>query len=173
MPCSPASRSTSPSRPTYASQSVAIEGFADLAGKAVAVTRGAIEDMELTKVAPASANIRRFEDNNATVAAFVSGQVQAIATGVAVADNMSRRNPQLKAEYKVLLKDSPNFIGVAKSQDKLRLKVDEIIMAAKTSGDIDKMTGKWLGRPMIDLDFGAVLAQWPLLLEGVGPPRPA
>jgi polar amino acid transport system substrate-binding protein len=47
----------------------------------VAVTRGAIEDMELTKIAPASADIKRFEDNNATVSAFVSGQVQAIATG--------------------------------------------------------------------------------------------
>ena len=103
--------------------------------------------MELTKVAPASANIRRFEDNSATVAAFVSGQVQTIATGVAVADNMARRNPQLKAEFKVLLKDSPNFIGVAKGQDKLRLKVNEIIQAAKASGDIDKMAGKWLGRP--------------------------
>lgn len=131
----------------YASQSMAIKGFGDLAGKSVGVTRGAIEDMELTKVAPASADIRRFEDNNATVAAFVSGQVQTIATGVAVADNMARRNPQLKAEFKVLLKDSPNFIGVAKGQEKLRLKVNEIIKAAKASGDIDKMAGKWLGRP--------------------------
>ena len=131
----------------YASQSMAIKGFGDLAGKSVGVTRGAIEDMELTKVAPASADIRRFEDNSATVAAFVSGQVQTIATGVAVADNMARRNPQLKAEFKVLLKDSPNFIGVAKGQDKLRLKVNEIIQAAKASGDIDKMASKWLGRP--------------------------
>ena len=131
----------------YAGQSMAIKGFGDLAGKSVGVTRGAIEDMELTKVAPASADIRRFEDNNATVAAFVSGQVQTIATGVAVADNMARRNPQLKAEFKVLLKDSPNFIGVAKGQEKLRQKVNEIIKTAKASGDIDKMAGKWLGRP--------------------------
>jgi len=131
----------------YASQSMAIKSFGDLAGKSVGVTRGAIEDMELTKVAPASADIRRFEDNNATVAAFVSGQVQTIATGVAVADNMARRNPQLKAEFKVLLKDSPNFIGVAKGQEKLRQKVNEIIKTAKASGDIDKMAGKWLGRP--------------------------
>ena len=131
----------------YASQSASIKGFGDLAGKTVAVTRGAIEDMELTKVAPPSADIRRFEDNNATVSAFVSGQVQAIATGVAVADNMIRRNPQLKAEFKVLLKDSPNFIGVAKGQDRLRVKVNEIIAGAKGTGEIDAMARKWLGRP--------------------------
>jgi polar amino acid transport system substrate-binding protein len=131
----------------YAPKSMAITGFADLAGKSVAVTRGAIEDQELTKVAPATADIKRFEDNNTTVSAFVSGQTQAIATGVSVADNMIKRNAQLGAEFKVLLKDSPNFIGVAKGEDALRLKVNEIIAAAKTSGDIDAMAKKWLGRP--------------------------
>ncbi|MEX1167429.1 MAG: transporter substrate-binding domain-containing protein, partial [Hydrogenophaga sp.] len=86
-------------------------------------------------------------DNNATVSAFVSGQVQLLATGASVAGNMMARNPQLGAEYKLLLKDSPNFIGVAKGEDALRLKVNGIIAAAKTSGDIDTMAKKWLGRP--------------------------
>jgi polar amino acid transport system substrate-binding protein len=131
----------------FASKALSIKGFDDLAGKTVGVTRGAIEDQELTKVAPASANIKRFEDNNATVSAFISGQVELIATGASVAGNMMARNPQLGAEYKLLLKDSPNFIGVAKGEDALRTKVNEIIAAAKTSGDIDAMAKKWLGRP--------------------------
>ncbi len=131
----------------FAAKSLQIKSFADLAGKTVAVTRGAIEDMEITKLAPASADIKRFEDNNVTVSAFVSGQVQALATGVSVAGNMMQRNPQLNTEYKLLIKDSPNFIGVAKGEDKLRTRVNEIIAAAKTSGDIDKMAQKWLGRP--------------------------
>jgi polar amino acid transport system substrate-binding protein len=135
----------------FATKSLAVKTFADLGGKTVAVTRGAIEDMEISKLAPANADIKRFEDNNATVSAFVSGQVQAIATGASVAGNMMQRNPQLNAEYKLLIKDSPNFIGVAKGEDKLRLKVNEIIAAAKASGDIDKMAQKWLGRPAGDL----------------------
>jgi polar amino acid transport system substrate-binding protein len=122
-----------------------------LAGKSVGVTRGAIEDQELTKLAPAGADIRRFEDNNTTVSSFVSGQVQVIATGASVAGNMMARNPQLNTEYKLLLKDSPNFIGVGKGEDKLRLKVNEIIASAKASGDLDKMAVKWLGRPAGDL----------------------
>ena len=124
---------------------------ADLAGKTVAVTRGAMEDQELGKIAPAGLDVRRFEDNNGTVAAYVSGQVQLIATGASVAGNMIAKNPQLNTEYKLLLKDSPNFIGVAKGEDKLRLKVNEIIAAAKTAGDLDKMAMKWLGRPAGDL----------------------
>ena len=135
----------------FAPKGISIKSAADLAGKTVGVTRGAIEDMELTKIAPTSADIKRFEDNNATVSAFVSGQVQAIATGASVAGNMMVRNPSLGAEYKFVLKDSPNFIGVAKGEDKLRLKVNEIIAGAKTAGDLDKMAVKWLGRPAGDL----------------------
>jgi polar amino acid transport system substrate-binding protein len=135
----------------FAAKAVAVKSAADLAGKTVSVTRGAIEDLELTKVAPPTADIKRFEDNNGTVAAFVSGQVQVLATGASVAGNMMARNPKLDAEYKFVLKDSPNYIGVNKGEDKLRLKINEIIAAAKASGDLDKMANKWLGRPAGDL----------------------
>jgi polar amino acid transport system substrate-binding protein len=135
----------------FAPKSLVIKSPADLNGKTVGVTRGAIEDMELSKIAPTGVDVKRFEDNNATVSAFVSGQVQVIATGASVAGNLMARNPALGTEFKLLLKDSPNFIGVAKGDDKLRLKVNEIIAAAKASGEIDKLCVKWLGRPAGDL----------------------
>ncbi|MEO7642684.1 MAG: transporter substrate-binding domain-containing protein [Ramlibacter sp.] len=135
----------------FAPKTLAVKGFGDLAGKSIGVTRGAIEDQELTKLAPPGTDIKRFEDNNATVSAFVSGQTQLIATGASVAGNMMAKNPQLGTEYKLLLKDSPNFIGVGKGEDKLRLKVNEIIAQGKKAGDIDKMAVKWLGRPAGDL----------------------
>ena len=68
-----------------------------------------------------------------------------------LAGNLMARNPQLGIECKFVLKDSPNFIGVAKGEDKLRLKVNEIIAGAKASGDLDKMAQKCLGRPAGDL----------------------
>jgi polar amino acid transport system substrate-binding protein len=68
-----------------------------------------------------------------------------------VAGNMMQRNPKLDAEYKLLIKDSPNFIGVAKGEDALRLKVNEIIASARSAGDLDKMAQKWLGRPAGEL----------------------
>jgi polar amino acid transport system substrate-binding protein len=135
----------------FAAKSLSVKSAADLAGKSVGVTRGAIEDMELTKIAPPSADVKRFEDNNATVSAFVSGQVQVIATGASVAGNMMARNPNLNTEYKFVLKDSPNFIGVAKGEDALKAKVNEIIAAAKAAGELDKMALKWLGRPAGEL----------------------
>jgi polar amino acid transport system substrate-binding protein len=135
----------------FGPKNVTVKTAADLAGKSIGVTRGAIEDMELTKIAPSGADVKRFEDNNATVSAFVSGQTVLMATGASVAGNMMARNPNLSAEYKFVLKDSPNFIGVGKGEDKLRLKVNEIIAAAKAAGDLDKMAQRWLGRPAGDL----------------------
>lgn len=135
----------------FGPKDMVIRSFEDLAGKSIAVTRGAIEDQELTKVAPAGTEIKRFEDNNATVSAFVSRQTQLIATGVSVAEAMMQRNPQLGAEYKLLLKDSPNYVGVAKGEDALRQQVNDIIAQAKASGDLDKLATKWLKRPAGDL----------------------
>jgi polar amino acid transport system substrate-binding protein len=135
----------------FGPKGMAVKSAADLAGKSVGVTRGAIEDQEVTKIAPGSSDIRRFEDNNVTVSAFVSGQTQLIATGASVAGNMMARNPKLDAEYKFVLKDSPNFIGVNKGEDKLRGKINEVIAELKKSGELDKLSQKWLGRPAGEL----------------------
>jgi polar amino acid transport system substrate-binding protein len=135
----------------YAGKSLNIKSFADMGGKTVAVTRGAMEDQELAKVAPASLEYKRFEDNNATIAAFVAGQTQTLATSAAVAGDMMQKNPQLGAEYKLLLKDSPCFIGIAKGEEPLKAKVNEIIANAKKDGTLDAMAKKWLGRPAGDL----------------------
>ena len=135
----------------FAAKTLPIKSFADLNGKTVAVTRGAMEDQELAKVAPPNVDVKRFEDNAATLAAFIAGQTQAIATSASAAGTIMQKNPQLGTEYKLLLKDSPNFIGVAKGEDKLRAKVNEIVADAKKSGDLDKLAQKWLGRPAGDL----------------------
>jgi polar amino acid transport system substrate-binding protein len=135
----------------FGPKNIAVKSFADLAGKSVGVTRGAMEDQELTKVAPSGVDTTRFEDNNATISAFTAGQVQFVALGASVAGNMMTKNPQLSAEYKLLLKDSPNFIGIAKGEDKLKAKVNEIIAEAKKSGELEAMAKKWLGRGLGEL----------------------
>jgi polar amino acid transport system substrate-binding protein len=135
----------------FGPKNIPVKSFADLAGKSVGVTRGAMEDQELGKVAPTGVDTKRFEDNNATIAAFTAGQVQFVALGASVAGNMMTKNPQLSAEYKLLLKDSPNFIGIAKGEDKLKAKVNEIIADAKKSGELEAMAKKWLGRGLGEL----------------------
>ncbi|MET0517956.1 MAG: transporter substrate-binding domain-containing protein [Burkholderiaceae bacterium] len=130
----------------FGPKSMSIKAWSDLSGKTVAVTRGAMEDQELAKVAPADLQVRRFEDNNATISAFVSGQTQLLAASAAVAGAIIQKNPQISAEYKLLLKDSPCFIGVNKGEAALLAKVNEIIATAKKDGTLEAMSRKWLGR---------------------------
>ena len=88
----------------------------------------------------------RFEDDSTTVAAFISQQTQLLATGAAVAAAAIQKNPQVQAEYKLLLKDSPNFIGVRKGDTALLNKVNEILRVAKADGTLEQYSQKFLGR---------------------------
>ena len=121
---------------------------ADLAGKIVGVTRGAVEDLELTKIAPASTTIKRYEDNNGTISAFLSGQVQLIATGNVVAAAIIAKNPPKKPETKFLIKDSPCAIGLNKDEKKLLNKVNAILAETKKDGELNAISVKWLGLPL-------------------------
>ena len=119
----------------------------DLAGKTVGATRGSIEEQEITKLAP-NATIKRYEDNNATIAAFLSGQVDIIATGNVVAAAIAEKSPGRAPVSKFVIKDSPCFIGMNKDEAALMAKVNEIIDKAKASGDLTKISEKWLKAPL-------------------------
>ena len=124
---------------------VKVSDAKDLAGQTVGVTRGSVEDLELTKIASSDTTIKRYEDNNGTISAFLSGQVPLIATGNVVAAAILARNPPTKPEPKFLIKNSPCYVGLSKNEDSLKGKVDEIIAAAKADGSLDAISQKWLG----------------------------
>ena len=118
----------------FAAKSLPIKSFADLAGKSVGRhprrhRRPGTDQGRAGQLWTSSAS----RTTTPRCRPSVAGQVQLIATGASVAGNMMAKNPQLGTEYKLLLKDSPNFIGVGKGEDKLRLKVNEIIADAKKS----------------------------------------
>lgn len=128
----------------FAPASVAVSKAEELSGKSVGVTRGSVEDLELTKIAPSDATVKRYEDNNGTISAFLSGQVNVVATGNVVAAAIIARNPPKKPELKFLIKNSPCYIGFNKEQPALKAKLDEILAAAKTDGTMNAIAQKWL-----------------------------
>jgi polar amino acid transport system substrate-binding protein len=120
----------------------------DLASKTVGATRGSIEEQELTKTAPSSTTVKRYEDNNATISAFISGQVDLIATGNTVAASIAEKSPARKPELKYVVKNSPCYVGLNKEEPALLAKVNEIIGKAKTDGTLAKFSEKWLKAPL-------------------------
>lgn len=120
----------------------------ELAGKVVGVTRGAVEDLELTKIAPPSTTIKRFEDNNSTISAYLTGQVQFIATGNVVAAAVNDMTKLRRLEPKFLIKSSPCYVGVNKGEAALLAKVDAIIAKAKADGRLNEISRRWLQAPL-------------------------
>ena len=121
---------------------------AALSGKSVGVTRGAVEDMVLTSVAPKEAQIKRYEDNNTTLSAYLSGQVQYVATGNLVVAAISRQNADKAPVPSFMLKDSPCFIGLKKNEPALKAKVDALIEQGVKDGTLNGLSEKWLKAPL-------------------------
>jgi polar amino acid transport system substrate-binding protein len=132
----------------FGAKDVAVTKIEDLAGKTVGATRGAIEEQEISKMAPASATIKRYEDNNATISAFISGQVDLIATGNVIAAAVAEKSTARPPVVKFVIKDSPCYVGLNKDEPKLLAKVNDIIAKAKTSGELSKISEKWLKAPL-------------------------
>jgi polar amino acid transport system substrate-binding protein len=122
----------------------------DLAGKTTAVTRDTIEDTDLTKVAPSTATIKRYDDNAGTEVAFLASQTDLVATGNVVAAEIVARNAPKKPTIKFLLRNSPCYVGVNKGEPSLLEQVDAIIGEASKDGRLDRISEHWLKAPLGD-----------------------
>jgi polar amino acid transport system substrate-binding protein len=122
----------------------------DLAGKTIAVTRDTIEDTALTKLAPPTATIKRYDDNAGTQVAFLSNQTELIATGNAVAGEVLTKSLVKKTVLKFLLRNSPCYIGVAKNQPALLARINTVIGEARKDGRLEVISQRWLKMPLGD-----------------------
>ncbi|MGY5452773.1 transporter substrate-binding domain-containing protein [Agarivorans sp. MS3-6] len=127
----------------FGAEEIKVASAAELAGKTIGVTRGAVEDIELSKLVDESTTIKRFEDNNTTLSAYLSGQVELIATGNLVATEIAKRVPTRKPAAKFMLKNSPCYVGVLKGEEALVAKVNDLIAKAKSDGDLEKLSLAW------------------------------
>ncbi|SAK79040.1 transporter substrate-binding domain-containing protein [Caballeronia ptereochthonis] len=132
----------------FGSKSLAVKNAGDLAGKSVAVARGTLEDLSVSKVAPPSAVIKRFDDPNGAISAFLSGQAQLLVVGNDVGATIIARHPANDPEQKFSLFSSPDHVGLNKNEPRLKQKVDEAIAAAKKDGTMNAISQKWLRAPL-------------------------
>lgn len=131
-----------------------LKAAAGLSGKSIGVTRGAVEDMALSDIAPKDAQLKRYEDNNTTLSAYLSGQVQYVATGNLVVAAIARQNADKAPVAKFMLKDSPCFIGMRKGEPALKAKVDGLIEQAIKDKTLNGLSQQWLKAPL-PADFSA------------------
>eukprot|EP00873_Tetraselmis_striata_P030746 jgi/Tetstr1/451010/TSEL_038046.t1 len=132
----------------FGPDSITVASVEDLSGYTIGVTRGAVEDLTLTELVGSDVSISRYEDNNGTISAFLSSQVDLIATGNVVAAAILERNPPIRPELKFLVQNSPCYIGLNKEEPELLAAVNTIIADAKADGSLEAIAQKWLGQPL-------------------------
>jgi polar amino acid transport system substrate-binding protein len=131
----------------FGPKSLAVKNTGDLAGKTISVARGTLEDLSVSKVAPPSATIKRFDDPNGAISAFLSGQAQLMVVGNDVGATIIARNPPIQPEQKFQLFSSPDHVGLNKNEPRLLKEVDAAIAQAKKDGTLNTLSTKWLKAP--------------------------
>lgn len=132
----------------FAASDIAVESVEDLAGKSVGLTGGTLEDLALTDMVPEGTEIIRFGDNAATLAAYISGQVDVLVTGNTVAAQLAEDNPDMDIETKFIVSDSPCFIGVKKGNWELLQWVNVFILNKKLDGSLNALSQEWFGQDL-------------------------
>ncbi|PLY09761.1 MAG: amino acid ABC transporter substrate-binding protein [Arcobacter sp.] len=128
----------------FGSKDVAVSSVKDLSGKTIGVTRGSVEDLELSKLVGSDVTIKRFEDNSTTISAFVSGQTKLIATGNVIISDIASKFPNTAPEAKFAIKNSPCYIGIKKKQPEVETFLNNLIGELKANGKLNETSKKWL-----------------------------
>jgi polar amino acid transport system substrate-binding protein len=130
-----------------------VTSAADLAGKTIAVNRGTLEDSSLTEAAPKTADIKRFDNYNGVISAFLAGQVQLIAVGNDVGASVLARHPAIEPEQKFQLLSSPDHIALNKNEPAFKQSLDDAIAKMKADGTLNKISIQWLQKPLDPKDL--------------------
>jgi polar amino acid transport system substrate-binding protein len=125
-----------------------VKDKAALADKSIAVNRGTLEDTSLTEAAPATADIKRFDNYNAVIQAFISGQTQLMVVGNDVGAQVLARQEALKPEQKFQLLTSPSHIGLNKNEEGLKKAINDAVAKMLADGQLNKASEEWLKTPL-------------------------
>lgn len=125
-----------------------VEDADDLADKTIAVNRGTLEDTSLTDVAPASSEVRRFDNYSSVIQAFISGQTDLMVVGNDVGAQVLAKQEELEPEQKFQLLTSPSHVALNKGEEPLKEALNEAVAEMLSSGKLNESSETWLNTPL-------------------------
>lgn len=134
-----------------AAKGTAITKLADLDGKRVAVVRGNLQDLVLTKQAPKGATLVRYEDDATANTALIAGQVDAIGTPSFTVQTLAQKNPAKNLEVKFMVSATPLAIGLRKNEPELMAWVNGWIEKNTANGVLNKIYKQHMGIDLPDM----------------------
>jgi len=121
-----------------------IQGFADLAGKRVVVTRATTADRALTQGSP-NARIIRYDDDATLITAVVAGQASIAATTPSIVQAINTKKPATPLEVRFVMQSFPYAIGLRKGDDALRAWVNDWVRTNLDNGKLNAIYKKYHG----------------------------
>lgn len=134
-----------------AGKGTAIARLDDLKGKRVAVVRGNLQDLVLTKQAPKEATLVRYEDDATANTALIAGQVDAIATPSFTVQTLAQKNPAKNLEVKFMVSATPLAIGMRKNDAELLKWVNGWVEKNVANGELNKIYKQHMGINLPDM----------------------
>ncbi|NKC04629.1 transporter substrate-binding domain-containing protein [Brucella haematophila] len=138
-------------------KSMSIKTNDDMANLTIGVAKGAAQDTQVTKNAPSSATIRRYDGDAPSVQALASGQVQALGGNIFYMDRVEKARPgefENKLEFQKLYNGACTRLG----EKELNAAINTFIDKIKDNGELKKIYDKWMKVPV---------PEFPEKLEGV------
>lgn len=129
----------------------------DMAKFTVGVAKGAAQDTQVTKNAPPSTTIRRYDGDAASVRALVSGQVETLGGNIFYMDRVEKARPgefENKLEFQKLYNGACTRLGEKEINAALNTFIDKI----KANGELKAVYDKWMKVPV---------PEFPETLEGI------
>jgi polar amino acid transport system substrate-binding protein len=121
----------------------------DMAKFTVGVAKGAAQDTQVTKNAPPSTTIRRYDGDAASVQALVSGQVDTLGGNIFYMDRVEKARPgefENKLEFQKLYNGACTRLGEKEINAAINTFIDKI----KANGELKNIYDKWMKVPVPD-----------------------
>lgn len=138
-------------------KSASIKTNEDMAKFSVGVAKGAAQDTQVTKNAPAGTTIRRYDGDAASLQALASGQVDTIGGNIFYMDRVEKARPgefENKLEFQKLYNGACTRLGEKEINAALNTFIDKI----RANGELKKVYDKWMKVPV---------PEFPASLEGI------
>jgi polar amino acid transport system substrate-binding protein len=132
----------------YGSADKAVTNVEEAKAYKVGATLGTLEEVAFSEAAGPDADIQRYSDQATTVQAFLTGQVDLIVTGNAIATQIIKDHPEMNVESKFVIQQSPCHIGVRRGDEALLVWVNAFIYSHILNHDLDNLSIKWFGEPL-------------------------
>lgn len=128
----------------YGDAGLEVSGPEDLSGHNIAVARASTQDTSITEIAPADANIQRFDDDATAVQALLSGQTPLMGASNVVISQLNEMAPG-RFDTKFSLRQQSQAIAVRPGSDELLSYINDFLARVKADGSLNALHEEWVG----------------------------